>query len=114
MWALFLLIFNFNTMTWTYADIDGALIFPNQEACLMPMARYNEILMDEKYVFVCEPYVPGLSEQKRGRNWTIEELQRMLDDYKKEELKQETPSDLDEGLNLFKNLGTKEPNGLDV
>ena len=29
MWALFLLIFNFQTMSWEYADIDGALIFNN-------------------------------------------------------------------------------------
>ena len=41
MWALFLLIFNFQTMSWEYADIDGALIFNNLAECNKPMLMYN-------------------------------------------------------------------------
>ena len=56
MWALFLLIFNFQTMSWNYAAINGALVFATQEECIKPMTMYNEVLQQEKYVFVCEPY----------------------------------------------------------
>ena len=117
MWALFLLIFNFQTMTWNYADIDGALIFNTIEECNMPMMKYNEIMQKDKYVFVCEPYVPvEIKEEPLERNGE-EELNELLDQLNKDDTlnkpdtngkhKKTTP-------NIFKNLGIPEPKGMDV
>jgi len=112
MWALFLLIFNFNTMSWDYADIDGALVFPTQEECIMPMMKYNEIMQNEKYVFVCEPYVPvEIKEEPLERNGE-EELNELLDQYKDDTLNK--PDTEGTGNDIFKNLGIMEPKGMDV
>jgi len=112
MWALFLLIFNFNTMSWDYADIDGALVFPTQEECIMPMMKYNEIMQNEKYVFVCEPYVPvEIKEEPLERNGE-EELNKLLDQYKDDTLNK--PDTEGTGNDIFKNLGIMEPKGMDV
>ena len=112
MWALFLLIFNFNTMSWDYADIDGALVFPTQEECIMPMMKYNEIMQNDKYVFVCEPYVPvEIKEEPLERNGE-EELNELLDQYKDDTLNK--PDTEGTGNDIFKNLGIMEPKGMDV
>ncbi len=112
MWALFLLIFNFNTMSWDYADIDGALVFPTQEECIMPMMKYNEIMQNDKYVFVCEPYVPvEIKEEPLQRNGE-EELDELLDQYKDDTLNK--PDTKGTGNDIFKNLGIPVPKGMDV
>ena len=112
MWALFLLIFNFNTMSWNYADIDGALIFNTIEECNMPMMKYNEIMQNDKYVFVCEPYVPvEIKEEPLERNGE-EELNELLDQYKDDTLNK--PDTEGTGNDIFKNLGIMEPKGMDV
>jgi hypothetical protein len=100
-WALFLLIFSFNTMTWTYADIDGALVFETQEACVKPMLEYNRLLKNEKYVFVCEPYVAGPTNKKQ-RNGE-EELKELL------EKNPDINNNQGTGNDLFKGLGMPEP-----
>ena len=115
MWALFLLIFNFNTMSWDYANIDGALIFSTQEECTMPMTKYNKIMEQEKYVFVCEPWVPKKVDEvpnltpKNGE----QKLEDLLEQYKDDTMnKPDTKGTGD--FDIFKNLGLPEPRGTDV
>ena len=113
LWALFLLIFNFNTMSWNYADIDGALIFNTIEECNMPMMKYNEIMQNDKYVFVCEPYVPvEIKEEPLERNGE-EELNELLDQLNKDDTLNK-PDTKGTGNDIFKNLGIPEPKGMDV
>ena len=103
LWALFLLIFNFNTMSWNYADINGALVFKTQEECIKPMTMYNEVLQQEKYVFVCEPYTgAGITEEEpltptpNGED----KLKDMLDKFKDDTLNK--PDTKGTGNNIFK------------
>ncbi len=118
MWALFLLIFNFQTMTWNYADIDGALIFNSIEECNMPMMKYNKIMQNDKYVFVCEPYTgAGITEEEEEPltptpNNGEDKLKDMLDQYKDDTLNK--PDTKGTGNNIFKGLGIREPYGIDI
>ena len=109
MWALFLLIFNFQTMSWEYADIDGALIFNNLAECNKPMLMYNQFLEQEKYRFVCEPWAPVM-EEPINRNGE-KELNDMLEQFKDDSLNK---PDKQPGNNIFDNLGIMEPKGTDV
>ena len=111
MWALFLLIFNFQTMSWDYANIDGALIFPNLEQCNMPMLNYNAFLEQEKYRFVCEPWAPVMEEPLELERNGEKELNDMLDKFKDDSLNK---PDKQPGNNIFDNLGIMEPKGTDV
>ena len=115
MWALFLLIFNFQTMTWNYADIDGALIFNTIEECNMPMMKYNKILETEKYTFVCEPWVPnGVTEEKLNKD-KDKEIQDMLEKFKNDTLNKPDNGKHEKTTpNIFDNLGIMEPKGLEV
>ena len=112
MWALFLLIFNFQTMSWEYADIDGALIFNNLVECNKPMLMYNQFLEQEKYRFVCEPWAPVMEEPLEMERNGEEELNNMLDQYKDDTLNK--PDTKGTGNELFKNLGIPVPKGTDV
>jgi hypothetical protein len=118
LWALFLLIFNFNTMSWNYADINGALVFKTQEECIKPMTMYNEVLQNDKYVFVCEPYTgAGITEEEEEPltptpNNGEDKLKDMLDQYKDDTLNK--PDTKGTGNNIFKGLGIREPYGIDI
>ena len=122
MWALFLLIFNFNTMSWDYADIGGALIFNTIEECNMPMMKYNKILETEKYTFVCEPYTgAGITEEElltptpNGEDKLKDMLDKFKDDtLNKPDTKGNKPDTKGTGNNIFKGLGIREPYGTDV
>ena len=104
-WALFLLIFNFQTMSWNYADIDGALVFGTQDECIKPMLMYNQVLQQEKYVFVCEPYTGIKNEEKplQPKTEGEKQLEEMLDQYKDDTLNK--PDTNETGNDIFKNLG---------
>ena len=78
----------------------------------MPMMKYNEIMQNDKYVFVCEPYVPvEIKEEPLERNGE-EELNKLLDQYKDDTLNK--PDTEGTGNDIFKNLGIMEPKGMDV